>query len=146
MAYRIGQILIDLGVLSQSQVDQILEHQKLSRQRFGQIAVAWGWAKPQDVWQAWARQLACNECLVDLDEIGVDTAATERVPPAIARHYRVVAIRTWGENLVLAVPDYLADAARRELPTLLGGSLYFCRADTTQIDQHLDRIYAVPVA
>jgi hypothetical protein len=61
MGQSIGQILVEMGVLSSGQVDEILTHQQLSRQRFGQIAVAWGWAKPQDVWQAWAMQLVASE-------------------------------------------------------------------------------------
>lgn len=134
---------MEMGVLTSWQVEQILEHQKLSRQRFGQIAVSWGWAKTQDIWQAWARQLAGEDRVVDLDAVGIDTAAVEKVPPAVAWQYRAIAIRTWGENLVLAVPEHLASLARRELPTLLGGNLYFCLADQQQIAQTLDRVYTL---
>lgn len=132
-----------MGVLNSWQINRILEHQKLSRQRFGQIAVSWGWAKPEDIWQAWAEQLVDGNQIVDLDEAGVDTAAVEKVPPAIAWHYRVVGIRTWGNHLVLAVPEHLADTARRELPGLLGGQIYFCLADQEQIDRALDRVYTL---
>ena len=138
----IGQILVEMGVLSDWQVDRILAHQQLSRQRFGQIAVAWGWAQPRDIWQAWARQLTAGKQVIDLDEMGVDSAATERVPPAIAWQYEVVAVRTWGDNLVLAVPEALALQARQELPSLLGGQLFFCMARPEQVRDALERVYA----
>ena len=134
-----------MSVLSNWQVDRILEHQKLSRQRFGQIAVSWGWAGPQDIWQAWARQLAGGDRMVDLDEVGVDTAAVEKVPPAVAWHYRAVALRTWGDQLVLAVPNHLAEVARREMPTLLSGHLHFCIAHRHQMRPALERVYAMAV-
>lgn len=134
---------MESGVLTEWQVDRILEHQKLSRQRFGQIAVSWGWAKPEDVWQAWAVQLVKSNRVVDLNEVGIDTAAVEKVPPATAWHYRSVPLRTWGHNLVLAVPEHLDELARRELPTLLPDQLYFCLADREQIDQALDRVYTL---
>lgn len=145
MAQLIGQILVDMGVLQDWQVEAIVQHQNLSRQRFGQIAVAWGWAKPQDIWRAWARQLTQNTEVMDLDEIGVDTAATEKVSPGIARHYQVVAVRTWGNNLVLAVPEHMAEQARRDLPMLLGGELFFCIAKGEQVRAALERAYAAPV-
>jgi type IV pilus assembly protein PilB len=141
VARLIGHVLVELGVLTNWQVDRILEHQKLSRQRFGQIAVSWGWAQPQDVWRAWALHLVDQTRVMDLDEVGIDAGAVEKVPPAIAWHYRAVPIRMWGENLVLAVAEHLAQIACHELPTLLGGNLHFCLADRKQIDHTLDRVY-----
>ncbi len=135
--------MVAMGVLDASQVAQILEHQKLSRQRFGQIAVSWGWAKPQDVWQAWARQLAADDRFVDLEDLGVDTSAVERVPPALAWYYRAVAVRAWGEHLVVAVPESLVALARRELPAMLPERLYFCLADPEQIDRALAKAYTI---
>ncbi len=146
MAQLIGQILVDMGVLQGWQVDKILEHQKLSRQRFGQIAVAWGWATPQDVWQAWALQLTASNQVIDLDELGVDSAATETVPPALAQHYQVVAVRAWGDNLVLAVPEHLAQQARQELPSLLSAQLFFCISRPEQVQAALQRAYQIPVS
>ncbi len=143
MAGLIGQILVDMGLLEPWQVDKIMEHQCRTRQRFGQIAVSWGWAKPQHIWGAWAQQLATENKVVSLDDIGVDTAATEKVPPAIARQYQVVAVRTWGDNLVLAVPEKMAEQARRELPALLAGHLFFCVADPAQVQTAVERAYAV---
>lgn len=145
MAERIGRVLVEMGVLADWQVEKILEHQRFSRQRFGQVAVAWGWAEPQDVWEAWARQLCAEARQVDLDEVGVDTAAIEKVPSGIARHYQVVAIRTWGDHLVLAVPEHSLVVARRELPHLLAGRLYFCTAERAQVQRALERAYALPV-
>ena len=146
MAQLIGQILVEMGILDDWQVEKILQHQNLSRQRFGQIAVAWHWASPQDIWYAWARQLTHSKEVIDLDELGVDTAAIEKVSAVIAQHYQVVAVRTWGDNLVLAVPEHLAEQARRDLPVLLGGALFFCIARPEQVRAALERAYATPVS
>jgi type IV pilus assembly protein PilB len=146
MAQLIGQILIDMGVLDEEQVEKIVEHQHLSCQRFGQIAVAWHWVSPQDIWFAWARQLTQDKEVIDLEELGVDTAATEKVSVAIAQHYQVVAVRTWGDNLVLAVPEHMAELARTDLPVRLGGALFFCIARPEQVRAALKRLYATPVS
>ncbi len=139
----IGQILVEKGVLARGQVERIAEQQRTSGQRFGQIAVAWGWAKPSDIWEAWAEQLTAGDLVMDLEELGVDSAATEKVPPAVAWHYQVVAVRSWGDNLVLAVPKDLAERARRELPMLLSASLFFCLASSAQVQEVLQRVYTI---
>ncbi len=146
MADRIGQILVEMGVLTDWQVEAILQHQRLSRQRFGQIAVARGWARPEDIWQAWARQLADEQRTVDLDAIGVDTAALERVPPGVARHYQVIALRAWGDNLVLAVAADRCRQARGDLPGLLAERLFFCLAAPEQIARSLDKACASAIS
>jgi hypothetical protein len=138
-------MLVDMGILEEWQVDKIMEHQQRSRQRFGQIAVSWGWVYPHHVWQAWAQQLTASDRVVDLKDLGIDSAATEKVPPVIARQYQVVGVRTWGDNLVLAVPEPLAEHARQELPGLLGGHLYFCIARAEQVEATIEQIYAVAV-
>lgn len=146
MGQLIGQILIEMGVLQDWQVEKIVQHQTISRQRFGQVAVAWGWAQPQDIWQAWARQLTEANRVIDLDALGVDSAAIERVPPGVARHYQVVAVRTWGDNLVLAVPEALVEQARRDLPVLLRAQLHFCMARAEQVNTAIERVYPMPVS
>jgi hypothetical protein len=83
---------------------------------------------------------------IDLDELGVDTAATEEVFPAVAQHFHVVAVRTWGDNLVLAVPEHLAEQARRLLPVHLAGELFFFIAQPEQIRAELERVYAAAVS
>jgi hypothetical protein len=143
VAISIGQILVENGVLAQGQAEKIARQQEISRQGFGQIAVAWGWARPADIWAAWAEQMAAQNPVVDLDTVGVDSSATERVPPAVAWHYQVVAVRSWGDNLVLAVPRELAQRARRELPMLLGATLFFCLAGSEQVREALQRVYSV---
>jgi len=139
---RLGEILIEMGVLTKSQVRRILEHQQRSRQKFGQIAVAWGWAKPQDVWQAWARQLSDQPRRINLDEIGLDTEALSAVPVGIARSYKVLPIRAWGENLVVAVPETRLQKAQADLPLLINRRLYFCLADEADITAAIEKAYS----
>jgi hypothetical protein len=86
----------------------------------------------------------CQREYFDLSETGIDSAATQRVPPAVARHYKVVAVRTWGDNLVLAVPESQMAQAKEDLPALLDARLFFCLAHPEQLQAELDRAYAMP--
>ena len=75
---QIGQILREMGLLTDQDTCEILEQQHRTGRRFGQIALAWGLATPEQIWTAWSKQLAEHRQYVDLDEVGVDTNAGQR--------------------------------------------------------------------
>ena len=127
-------------------MEGILNHQRTSGQKFGQIAIMWGLATHQQVWQAWSVQLSAGPRFVDLDEIGVDTAAVERVPAAVARANRIMPLRAWGSNLVVALADPRSGTALDDLPFQTGCEVHHCLADAGQIAEYIQRYYsAVPV-
>ncbi len=142
----IGQILREMNVLRDRDVIEILEQQKRTGRRFGQIALAWGLATPEQIWTAWSRQLAEQQQRVDIDELGVDTNAVELVSAVVARFYRVLPLRLWGDNLVVAVPEDGEHGSLDDLPVLLDCNVHACLCDPRQVDEYLDRIYGLIAA
>jgi type IV pilus assembly protein PilB len=142
----IGQILREMGVLSDRDIAEILEQQQRTGRRFGQIALAWGLATPEQIWTAWSRQLAQHSQRVDLDEVGIDTNAVERVSSVVARFYHIVPLRLWGDNLVIAVPDNGDHGNLEDLPILLDLEVHSCLCNPAQIDEYLNRIYGLVAA
>lgn len=135
----IGHILREMGVLEESDVEQILEHQTRTGQKFGVIAVQWGLAKPDQVWQAWARQLSMEVREADLDELGTDSTALFRVTPELVRQYRIWPLRLWGDNLVIATsadcpPEVVAELAER-----LSLHVHRCVVPGWQLDDYIRR-------
>ena len=74
----IGCILRDMGVLTEVDIDEILDQQSRSGQKFGLIAMRWGLATPEQVWEAWARQLSLEVREADL--VHGPRAGAELVP------------------------------------------------------------------
>ncbi|MBN1342254.1 MAG: hypothetical protein JXQ73_06220 [Phycisphaerae bacterium] len=143
---KIGQILREMGILTDGDVAEILEQQERTGRRFGQIALAWGLATPEQIWTAWSKQLAEHEQRVDVDEVGIDTRAVERVSSVVARFYHVLPLRLWGDNLVVAVPDNGDHGSLDDLPILLDCQVHSCLCDAQQVDEYLDRVYGLAVA
>ncbi|HEY0009115.1 MAG TPA: hypothetical protein VGB55_10365, partial [Tepidisphaeraceae bacterium] len=54
---RIGQILSRSVPLTEHDLEEILQEQKVTRQRFGDAALALGMVQPKHVWDAWMQQL-----------------------------------------------------------------------------------------
>ena len=137
---RIGEILRDMGILQDADIETILKAKSRSPRRFGHIAVDLGLASPEHVWEAWSRQLADGERFVDLSEIGVDSRAATCIPATLARFYRVVPLRLWGRNLVVAAGESVTDRTLTDLALFTGCQVFHCRCDQAQIDHHLQTL------
>jgi hypothetical protein len=80
---------------------------------------------------------------VDPQDVGIDTQAVERVTIPIARAMKVVPLRLWGDNLVVAtVPDVRPETVR-DLAEVTGCTVYVCMAFPESIQYHLDRLEEV---
>jgi hypothetical protein len=52
-----GEVLVDMGLLTQEQVDQAAAEQQQTHQRIGEIALAKGWVTKGDLMAALARRI-----------------------------------------------------------------------------------------
>jgi type IV pilus assembly protein PilB len=135
----IGCILQDMGILEEQDILDILEHQKRTGQKFGVIAVHWGLAKPEQVWQAWARQLSMETREADLDELGTDSTALFRVTPDLVLEYRIWPLRLWGDNLVIATAPDCPPAVVEEIGRRLKLNVHRCVVPGWQLDDYIRR-------
>jgi type IV pilus assembly protein PilB len=141
-APRIGQILSNLVPLSNHDVEEILQEQKATRQRFGDAALALGMVMPQHVWKAWLQQMQDAHGHIDLELAGIDSQAIDQLSPDLARQYRVVPVRTSGNDLLVACEAELTATARQELQSRSGCRLIFATANAEQVEAALERLYA----
>lgn len=139
----IGEILVEMGLLTTEQVEQILEQQKETHRKFGQIAVQMGWVTSDQVWEAWAVQMSHRRRFVDPTEIGIDTAAVMRVTISTARALRVVPLRLWGDNLVVAGGPDLDAGVVSALAERTCCRVYLCMAYPESVEYHLGRLEEV---
>jgi hypothetical protein len=138
---RIGEVLCQMGVIGQGDVAGILVRQRQTRQRFGQIAIRLGLATHEQVWEAWARQLAERES-IEPAEMGTDTLALELIPLSTARHFGIVPLRLWGRHLVVAAPPDLPRASLSELSECTQCRIHVCNAERPAIRRQLRRLAA----
>ncbi len=135
-----GEILSEMGLLTPRQVKEILDQQRRSRQKFGQIAVYRGLVTPEQVWEAWARQVSYRRQFVDLAAMGTDTEAIRRVSVPTARALEVVPLRLWGDNLVVACSPEFNSGILSDLAEQTGCQIHACVALPESIRYHLDRL------
>jgi type IV pilus assembly protein PilB len=141
---RFGEYLGRIVALSALDVAEILEEQSASGRRFGEVALAWGLCQPQDVWEAWAGQLAHGTPQIDLRSFGVDAQAAAQLPARLARRFGAVAVRKTGDTLVVATTEAGVARAMKRLGRVLRKKVRYVIAPPDQIAAAIDRYYPPP--
>ncbi|MFH0917443.1 MAG: ATPase, T2SS/T4P/T4SS family [bacterium] len=96
---RTGDVLIEMGLLTPDQVDEVLAEQRVSHLRVGDIALAKGWVTKRDLMEALASRLGVR--YLDLTEIRMDPVATDLVSEKDARRYSAVPVSFVDEHTIL---------------------------------------------
>lgn len=103
--FKLGQILIDSGVLSEEQLQQALARQKNTNKRLGEILVANHFLTEMQIIRSLERQLAIP--YLDLSSVSVDPTLSTLVPEELARSNHIVPVKREGSVLTIAVEDPL---------------------------------------
>src|SRR5688572_85028 len=130
---RIGEILRRSVPLSRQDVDEILEDQKTTRRRFGEIALSWGLCQPEQLWSAWCNQLTDDRQRVDLHAMGIDAQAAAMMPPDVARARRVIPVRIGENEIVVACDEPLTEQCLAELKAVAGMRVRYVLTATKQL-------------
>ena len=139
---RIGELLGRMGKLSEHDIDEIL-HEQCGRggRRFGEIALTWGLVEPEHIWSAWCQQLEDGLMKVDLNEVGIDTQAVDRVPVELAERFCAMPLRVHEDQLIIALSDPIHAAVFEGLRDSLKIQPRFVLADREQIREAIQRYY-----
>jgi type IV pilus assembly protein PilB len=118
VAKRIGELLVEAGVLSQSQLEQALFAQRKDGRKLGQLLIELGLVSEVQLTQTLSRQLSVP--WVSLYHVDFSRSLLNLVSREIAERYAVVPIlvrrvRKQGETLYVAMDDPTNEAAIEEV-------------------------------
>jgi len=99
----LGEILIDLGYVGQTDVDDALNRQRSGGGRLEDTLVQSGKISPEMLAKSLAMQLGYE--YIDVASTKVDAYAVTLVPEATARRYSAMPVRLEGNTLVVAMKD-----------------------------------------
>ena len=138
---RIGQILVDLGYLTEDQLWDILEEQKRSEgEILGQVAIRMGLVNDAQVTEALAEQWGMP--VVNLAETTIPAKALELVPQTMADVYKIVPISLKDDVLTVAMADPQNLAALDDLRNMLGVEVRGAISNLKEVEAAIARQYA----
>ncbi|MDQ7857218.1 MAG: type II secretion system ATPase GspE [Armatimonadota bacterium] len=102
---RLGELLVEAGLISQAQLQQALEQQNATGERLGKVLVSMGLATQDSIARAVASQLGIE--YVNLQTATIPEDVLTALPEPLIRRYQVVPVRLEEEALVLGMVDPL---------------------------------------
>jgi hypothetical protein len=139
-ALRVGEMLVERGVITRDNLDAALARQRQSGQRLAEVLVELGYAMEEDVLNCLALQAGVPYLPLRLYEVQRQVA--ELLPEAFARRHGVLPVDVIANRVLLTIGAPLAADTKREIEGLLGGRRvsYYISAER-EIEEKLDELY-----
>jgi type IV pilus assembly protein PilB len=115
---RLGERLVESGLLTEPQLSEALLQQPASRKRLGVLLVELGMVNERAVAEALADQLHLP--LVDLRQESPDPGSVALLPEDLARTLEAIAVRDVDGELLVAVADPTDESVRSKLAAVVG--------------------------
>ncbi|MBM3246313.1 MAG: hypothetical protein FJZ13_03170 [Candidatus Omnitrophica bacterium] len=136
---QLGELLVERGVIKQSQLDKVLSVQKEKGGLIGEILVELGFAKEEDIAQALTAQYGFP--YLPLSNYEINPEVVNIIPGRVARQYLLVPIDKIGNNLTLAMSNPLNIQAVEDVELLSGCSVQTFVSTSSDIKKAIAKYY-----
>jgi type IV pilus assembly protein PilB len=134
---QLGQILIELGYITQEQLETALEEHRKTPKSLGRVLIDLGMIKEADLVRALAEQVGLE--FVDLNEFPIDATATVLLPEALSRRYRAIPIGERDGRLLVAMSDPANVYALDDIRTITGREVQPVVATAQDVEQAIQK-------
>jgi len=136
---RLGEILVERGVISAEQLREALHLRTQEQKQLGQTLVEMGALTSDEM--NWARSELFGVPYVDLTEEMVDLNLARTLPEEALRRHQAVPLVRVGNEITVALPDPTNRQAVMELEALSGATVRIAMAARETVAQLLDRAF-----
>jgi type IV pilus assembly protein PilB len=138
---RIGQILVDLGFITDEQLEILLDEQEQRpHEMLGRIAESMGFVSDEQLAQALAEQMGMQA--ISLGEVVIPPEVLGYITEPMAQLYRIIPIAFRDDTLTIAMCDPQKLSILDELRTFLGYDIRAVVATEHDVLKALERYYA----
>ena len=135
----LGEILIDLGYVTQTDVEDALNRQRSGGGRLEDTLVQSGKISPEMLAKSLAMQLGYE--FIDEGQVQIDPFAVSLVPEPTARRYQAMPIRLDGNMLVVAMKDPRHVFALDDIRLITGKEIQPAVATEETLGRFINRFY-----
>jgi len=136
----VGRILKEMGLVTESQIQEALAVQKERGGAIGAILVDLGYVTPEDLTMALAAQSGME--VVDLEGMDIPQDILNRVTPSVAQVYRVIPIGYENGVLTVALADPTHLKTLDDLRFLLDCEVQGAVSNEKDVDRALQKYYS----
>lgn len=138
---RLGQILIDLGIVDEQQLESILEEQAArGGELLGRVGVSMSLITDEQLAEALAEQWSTT--VVQLGDMHLKSDVLQFVSEPMSQLYRILPLSLEGNRLTIASAEPQKIQIADELRVLLGYDIRVCVATEPEIQKAIDKYYS----
>jgi hypothetical protein len=141
---RLGQLLLETGVLTLAQVRNVLREQERTGAPFGLLCEQLYHIQPETIERAWATQYATLTRMIDPLSTAIDARALELITRRQAWQFRVLPICFDGSELMLATTQQHLRRALRFAVGVIGVPVFLVLATPQKLGEALCKLYPLP--
>lgn len=139
VAARLGDILVEAGLIDQDQLESALTSQKETKMPIGQILVKMGAVTQDDI--NWALSGQLNISYLRVTPSMLDKNLVKSVPENILREYNMIPIMKIGPEISVAMADPTRSEAIYAIEKATGCQAKVCISPAKNIEEMLDTIF-----
>ena len=136
---KLGELLMDAGLITLAQLDQALELQKDKGGLIGEILVQLKFTTEEDIAKTLTAQYGF--AYLPLSNYEIDAELAKIIPERVANQYCLIPIDRMSNNLTIAMSNPLNSQAVEDIETISGCSVQIFVSTTTDITQAVERYY-----
>jgi type IV pilus assembly protein PilB len=136
---QLGELLIERGIITQNQLSEALAVQKEKGGLIGEVLVALGFVKEEDIAQTLTAQYGFP--YLPLTNYEIDTEIVNVVPGRVARQYMLIPIDKIGNNLTLAMSNPLNAQAIEDVELLTCCNVQTFVSTSSDIKTAIEKYY-----
>jgi len=136
---KLGEVLVETGLVLETGLTHALEAQKESGKRLGQVLVELGQVTEEEIAFALAMQLKIP--FIDLRDYTIESHVIEMIPEEVCRRYLCIPLEAQNNLLHISMADPLDLNVMKELQFITGARIMPAVSTATQILDRLRKYY-----
>lgn len=137
---RLGDLLVELGYITENQVQEAIKIQKTTNKRLGRIFVELGYITEESLLNILELQLGIPR--INLELIDIDMNAVSTISEGLAKKYNLIPVRFRDNHLVVAMSDPLNIFAEEDVELSSGYKIEIGIAMEEEISEAIAKYYS----
>lgn len=136
---QLGELLLERGIINESQLQKALKLQEEKGGLIGQILVMLGFAKEEEIAQALTVQYGFPYLPLECYEI--NSEAIKLIPENVAKQYNLIAVDKIGDLLTIAMSNPLNVHATEDVETITKCKVQVFVSTMTDVNNAIKKYY-----
>lgn len=136
---KLGELLVESGIITNSQLDKALEFQKEQGGLIGEVLVQLKFTTEEDIAKMLTAQYGF--AYLPLANYEIDSSLIRLIPERVARQYCLIPIDKIANTLTIAMSNPLNSQAIEDIETLLVCSVQVFVSTTSDIREAIEKYY-----